>query len=110
MHGGMGMGIGSAIFEEMIIDETSGLIRNPNLLDYKMPTMMDLPDLECAFVESCEPQSAYGHKSLGEPPLIPIAPAIRNAVRMATGVGINTLPLTPKRLFIEFRRAGLIKG
>lgn len=108
VHGGMGMGIGWSIFEEMIIDETSGVVRNPNLLDYKMPTMMDLPALESAFVESCEPQSAYGHKSLGEPPIIPVAAAIRNAVRMATGVGINTLPLTPKRLFTEFRQAGLI--
>ncbi|MBV8041302.1 xanthine dehydrogenase molybdenum-binding subunit XdhA, partial [Pluralibacter sp.] len=108
VQGGMGMGIGWSIFEEMIIDETSGLVRNPNLLDYKMPTMMDLPPLESAFVDSCEPQSAYGHKSLGEPPIIPVAAAIRNAVRMATGVGINTLPLTPKRLFIEFRQAGLI--
>ena len=108
VHGGMGMGIGWALFEEMIIDETSGLVRNPNLLDYKMPTMLDLPALESAFVDSCEPQSAYGHKSLGEPPIIPVAAAIRNAVRMATGVGINTLPLTPKRLFTEFRQAGLI--
>lgn len=110
VHGGMGMGIGWSVFEEMIIDETSGLVRNPNLLDYKMPTMMDLPALESAFVDSCEPQSAYGHKSLGEPPLISVAAAIRNAVLMATGVGINTLPLTPKRLFTEFRQAGLIEG
>lgn len=110
VHGGMGMGIGWALFEEMIIDAQSGLVRNPNLLDYKMPTMPDLPDLQSAFVETQEPQSAYGHKSLGEPPIIPVAAAIRNAVKMATGVAINTLPLTPKRLFEEFHQAGLIKG
>ncbi|WEF29083.1 xanthine dehydrogenase molybdenum-binding subunit XdhA [Klebsiella aerogenes] len=108
VHGGMGMGIGWALFEEMIIDAESGIVRNPNLLDYKMPTMLDLPHLEGAFVETQEPQSAYGHKSLGEPPIIPVAAAIRNAVRMATGVAINTLPLTPKRLFDEFHQAGLI--
>ncbi len=108
VHGGMGMGIGWSIFEEMIIDEKTGVVRNPNLLDYKMPTMLDLPELECGFVDTHEPQSAYGHKSLGEPPIIPVAAAIRNAVRMATGVAINTLPLTPKRLFSEFREAGLI--
>lgn len=68
VHGGMGMGIGWALFEEMIIDAKSGVVRNPNLLDYKMPTMPDLPQLESAFVEINEPQSAYGHKSLGEPP------------------------------------------
>ncbi|WP_260861526.1 xanthine dehydrogenase molybdenum-binding subunit XdhA [Citrobacter sp. Marseille-Q6884] len=108
VHGGMGMGIGWSLFEEMIIDEQSGVVRNPNLLDYKMPTMPDLPQLESAFVETLEPQSAYGHKSLGEPPIIPVAAAIRNAVRMATGVAINTLPLTPKRLYEEFHQAGLI--
>ncbi len=79
----------------------------PDLLDYKMPTMPDLPQLESAFVEIDE-QSAYGHKSLGEPPIIPVAAAIRNAVKMATGVAINTLPLTPKRLYEEFHLAGLI--
>lgn len=108
VHGGMGMGIGWSLFEEIIIDADSGLVRNPNLLDYKMPTMPDLPPLECAFVETQEPQSAYGHKSLGEPPIIPVAAAIRNAVKMATGVSINTLPLTPKRLFEEFHQVGLI--
>ena len=108
VHGGMGMGIGWALFEEMIIDAESGIVRNPNLLDYKMPTMPDIPALESAFVETLEPQSAYGHKSLGEPPIIPVAAAIRNAVRMATGVAINTLPLTPKRLFESFQQAGLV--
>lgn len=86
VHGGMGMGIGWALFEEMIIDAKSGVVRNPNLLDYKMPTMPDLPQLESAFVEINEPQSAYGHKSLGEPPIIPVAAAIRNAVKMAIGL------------------------
>ena len=104
------MGIGWSLFEEMIIDADSGVVRNPNLLDYKMPTMLDLPELESAFVETLEPQSAYGHKSLGEPPIIPIAAAIRNAVKMATGVAVDTLPLTPKRLFEAFHEAGLIKG
>ncbi|AOP42089.2 xanthine dehydrogenase molybdenum-binding subunit XdhA [Edwardsiella piscicida] len=109
VHGGMGMGIGWALFEEMIIDEKSGVVRNPNLLDYKFPTCVDLPDLECAFVETVEPQSAYGHKALGEPPIISPGPAIRNAIRMATGVAINALPITPKTLYREFVQAGLIR-
>ncbi|WP_370547878.1 xanthine dehydrogenase molybdenum-binding subunit XdhA [Edwardsiella tarda] len=109
VHGGMGMGIGWALFEEMIIDERSGIVRNPNLLDYKFPTCVDLPDLECAFVETYEPQSAYGHKALGEPPIISPGPAIRNAIRMATGVAINALPITPKTLYREFVQAGLIR-
>jgi xanthine dehydrogenase molybdenum-binding subunit len=105
----MGMGIGWTLFEEMIIDEQSGIVRNNNLLDYKFPTILDLPELGCAFVETYEPQSAYGHKALGEPPLISPAPAIRNAIWMATGVKIDELPLTPKTLFRYFSQAGLIE-
>ncbi|ALP42682.1 xanthine dehydrogenase molybdenum-binding subunit XdhA [Aeromonas schubertii] len=109
VHGGMGMGIGWALFEEMIIDPKSGVVRNPNLLDYKFPTITDLPPLECDFVQTYEPQSVYGHKSLGEPPIISPAPAIRNAILMATGVAINTLPITPKSLYRAFVRAALIE-
>ncbi|KFK96403.1 MULTISPECIES: xanthine dehydrogenase molybdenum-binding subunit XdhA [unclassified Serratia (in: enterobacteria)] len=109
VHGGMGMGIGWTLFEEMIVDEKSGIVRNPNLLDYKFPTILDLPDLDCAFIETYEPQSAYGHKALGEPPLISPAPAIRNAIWLATGVKIDELPLTPKTLYRHFAQAGLLE-
>lgn len=65
------MAIGGALFEEMLIDSKTGVVLNDNLLDYKFPTILDLPDLQCAFVETYEPQSAYGNKSLnGEPPII----------------------------------------
>lgn len=52
VHGGMGMGIGWALYEELIVDEKSGIVRNANLLDYKMPTMLDLPELECVFIDT----------------------------------------------------------
>ncbi|KEY61018.1 xanthine dehydrogenase molybdenum-binding subunit XdhA [Serratia sp. DD3] len=109
VHGGMGMGIGWTLFEEMIVDEKTGIVRNNNLLDYKFPTILDLPDLDCEFIETYEPQSAYGHKALGEPPLISPAPAIRNAIWMATGVKIDDLPLTPKALYRHFVQAGLLE-
>ena len=109
VHGGMGMGIGWALYEELIIDPETGRVYNNNLLDYKFPTCCDIPDLECAFVETREPSGAYGNKSLGEPPIISPAPALRNAVLDATGVAVNAIPMTPKRLFTEFVRAGLIK-
>jgi xanthine dehydrogenase molybdenum-binding subunit len=69
---------------------------------------MDHPHLEVAFVENYEPTSAYGNKALGEPPTVPGAPAIRNAVLHATGVAINQLPLSPQVLFPAFKAAGLI--
>lgn len=66
----MGMGIGWALYEELLVDPATGRVHNNNLLDYKFPTTCDIPDLDCAFVETQEPSGVYGNKSLGEPPLI----------------------------------------
>ena len=108
VHGGMAMGIGAALFEVLMIDPDSGRIYNNNMLDYKVPTIMDIPDLEAAFVESHEPTHPYGSKSLGEPPVLSPAPAIRNAILDATGVAVNELPLNPKTLFRYFKKAGML--
>jgi len=108
VHGGMAMGIGAALYEELLIDPDSGRIYNNNLLDYKVPTIMDIPNLGAAFIETHEPTHPYGAKALGEPPIISPAPAIRNALLDATGVAVNNLPLSPKHLFNHFRSAGLL--
>ncbi|MDR1319570.1 MAG: xanthine dehydrogenase molybdenum-binding subunit XdhA [Treponema sp.] len=108
VHGGQSMAIGFGMFERLIYDPKTGKLLNDNLLDYKLPTILDHPRLEAEFVENPEPTSAYGTKALGEPPTVPGAAAIRNAVLNATGVGINRIPLTPHVLFEEFRAAGLI--
>jgi len=106
--GGMAMSIGAALYEKLMIDPDSGRIYNNNMLDYKIPTIMDIPDLGVAFVETNEPTHPYGSKSLGEPPVLSPAPAIRNAVLDATGVAVNELPLNPKTLYKYFKNAGLI--
>ncbi|SBW12605.1 xanthine dehydrogenase, molybdenum binding subunit [uncultured Eubacteriales bacterium] len=108
VHGGMSMSIGFGLSEQLLYDEKTGKPLNDNLLDYKLSTMMDHPHLEAQFVENPEPTSAYGTKALGEPPTVPAAPAIRNAVLNATGVAINTLPLNPHHLIPAFKEAGLI--
>ena len=108
VHGGMSMGIGYALSEQELFDSRSGRTLNNNLLDYKLSTFMDHPHLEAQFVENAEPTSAFGTKALGEPPACPVAPAIRNAVLHATGVAINTAPMTPHVLFEEFSKNGLI--
>jgi xanthine dehydrogenase molybdenum-binding subunit len=108
VHGGMSMAIGFGLYERFIYDPKTGELLNGNLLDYKLPTILDHPRLEARFVENYEPTSPYGTKALGEPPTVPGAPAIRNAVLYATGVGINKIPMTPHLLFEEFRAAGLL--
>ncbi len=109
VHGGMSMAIGYGLSEQLLFDKKTGKPLNGNLLDYKLSTTMDHPHLEAQFVENYEPTSAYGTKALGEPPATSGAPAIRNAVLNATGVEIDSAPLTPHILFERFREEGLIK-
>jgi len=106
VHGGMSMGLGYGLSEQMIIDRENGQIKNTNLLDYKLLSAMDHPDLGTAFVENAEPTSPFGTKALGEPPVLPVAPAIRNAFLDATGVAINDLPLKPQACADALRKAG----
>ena len=109
VHGGMSMGIGYGLSEQLLFDEKTGRPLNNNLLDYKLSTFMDHPNLEAEFVENYEPTSAFGTKALGEPPACSPAPAIRNAIYHATGVAINQAPITPHVLFAKFTEAGLIQ-
>ena len=108
VHGGMSMAIGYGLSEQLLYDKKTGRPLNNNLLDYKLSTTMDHPHLEAQFVENYEPTSAYGTKALGEPPATSGAPAIRNAMLNATGVEIDSIPLTPHVLFERFREEGLI--
>ena len=108
VHGGMSMGMGYGVSEQLILDEKTGRPLNGNLLDYKLMTMLDTPDIKADFVEMDDPMGPFGNKALGEPPAIPGAPAIRNAVLHATGVAFNEIPLTPQRLIDGFKKAGLI--
>lgn len=108
VQGGMSMAIGYGLSEQMLVDPRTGRLRNGTLLDYKLPTMLDAPDLAVDFVEIEEPTGPFGNKALGEPPAIPCAPAIRNAVLHATGVAINEIPLSPQRVVEAFGAAGLL--
>lgn len=109
VEGGMSMGIGYALSEVQLIDEKTGRILNDNFLDYKLSTTLDHPDLCVKFIENPEPTSPFGTKALGEPPVCPVAPAIRNAVMQATGVSVNELPLRPAKLYESFCKAGIIQ-
>lgn len=107
VHGGMSMGLGYGLSEQLLFD-AKGRPLNDNLLDYKLPTAMDTPDLHVEFVEINDPTGPFGNKALGEPPAIPVAPAIRNAVLNATGVAVDSLPMDPQKLVAHFKAAGLI--
>ncbi|EJP6471638.1 xanthine dehydrogenase molybdenum-binding subunit XdhA [Clostridium botulinum] len=108
VHGGVSMALGFALSEKFIINEKTGAIINNNLLHYKLPTIMDTPKINCEFVNTYDPTSSYGQKSLGESTTISPAPAIRNAVLNATGVAFSKLPMDSQTVFEKFKEVGLI--
>jgi xanthine dehydrogenase molybdenum-binding subunit len=108
VHGGISMGLGYGLTEYLMFDPKTGRMLNDNLLDYKLMTAMDTPEMSSAFVMPNDPTGPYGNKALGEPPTIPVAPALRNALLNATGVAINSNPLDPQKLFYAFKEANLI--
>ncbi len=97
MQGSMMMGMGEALMEQIIYDN-KGRIVNANLAEYKIPTALDMPHLDAIIVESNEPHGPYGAKEVGEGAIMPVIPAILNALYDATGIRIDELPVTPERL------------
>ncbi|MDX1701374.1 MAG: molybdopterin cofactor-binding domain-containing protein, partial [Melioribacteraceae bacterium] len=98
-HGGIMQGIGFALMEERIMDYNNGKMLNTNMHAYKMPTMMDSPEIEVIIVsENDENANNMGVKGIGEPAIIPTAAAIANAVFNATGVRVKSLPITPDKV------------
>jgi CO/xanthine dehydrogenase Mo-binding subunit len=99
LEGGILQGVGFALFEERVLDESLGLPLNPTMHDYKIPTLADLPAIEAFFVAGADTVANHtGAKGLAEPPIIGTAPAIANAVADAIGVEVLELPLTPWRV------------
>ena len=99
LEGGIIQGIGLALFEERVIDERLGLPLNANLHDYKVPTMADIPEIDASCLDTVDTvANPIGARGLAEPPVIPTAPAIANAVVDALGVSVNEIPLTPWRV------------
>src|SRR5690606_5068801 len=101
IHGGIAQGIGLALMEEYLPGRTE------NLHDYLIPTFGDVPEIEIHLVEDPEPLGPYGAKGIGEPALVPTAPAIFGAIRHATGVVVRQAPALPHRLRALIKEAGL---
>jgi CO/xanthine dehydrogenase Mo-binding subunit len=99
------MGLGHALFDEMVFD--NGQIVNGTLLDYQVPSIRDMPDkISPIIIESAHHTGPFGAKGVGETGIIPMAPAVANAVRNAVGVRITRLPLTPERVLTAITAGG----
>jgi xanthine dehydrogenase YagR molybdenum-binding subunit len=104
MEGGIIQGIGMALYEQRVVDGRLGVSLNPNLGDYKIPTIRDVPDIELVlFNAPNEAANTLGALGAGEPPIIPTPGAIANAVAHALGCQVVGLPLTPDRVLDMLR-------
>ena len=103
VEGALVMGVGTALFEKMELEE--GRVKNRSFADYKIPSALDAPEMIPIIVEEPHSQGPYGAKGLGEPALAPTAAAIANAIYAAVGVRIKDLPITPEKIL-----EGLKKG
>lgn len=100
-QGGCAMGIGYAIMEEVELNK--GSIKNTNFSNYIIPTSKDVPKIKSFFVEDLEKTGPYGAKGLGEPVMIPTAPAILNAIYDAVGVRLCDLPATCDKVLLAIK-------
>jgi 4-hydroxybenzoyl-CoA reductase subunit alpha len=107
LEGSMCQALGETMFEEVLFDEKGNIV-NDNLGDYKIPTYLDVPDLSAVPVESYEPNGPFGAKEAGEGCILPVIPAILNAVFDACGVMIMDLPITSEKIYtaLQAKKAG----
>ena len=102
--GGVYMGLGEALMEEQsfrrLPEKLSGALvhRAPSMLDYKSLTSLDMPEVEVALIEDPDPNCPYGAKEVGQGPLLPVMPAVANAIFDAVGVRVDEIPITPDKV------------
>jgi CO/xanthine dehydrogenase Mo-binding subunit len=97
IQGGTAQGIGWALYEGYLYDE-QGQMLNPTLLDYKLPTALDVPPIEAVIVEVPYPKHPFGLRGVGEMPILPPPAAIANAIHRAVGIRADRLPMTPAHI------------
>jgi CO/xanthine dehydrogenase Mo-binding subunit len=103
IEGGIYMALGEILMEEMAYTR-QGLLKNPNLLDYKIPTSLDMPEIEQYIIESAEKTGPFGAKEAGQGPLLPVIPAFNNALYDAIGIRFDEVPVTPDKILRALER------
>jgi xanthine dehydrogenase YagR molybdenum-binding subunit len=106
VEGGIIQAIGHTLSEQRLLDPASGAVLTQTLDAYKLPTIADVPEIVCEFVDEPDAHlTNLGSKGLGEPPIIPTAAAIANAIRDATGADVRSLPVTREEMLRALREA-----
>jgi xanthine dehydrogenase YagR molybdenum-binding subunit len=99
VEGGIIQGVGHTLSELRLVDPVSGEILTTSLDAYKLPTIADVPEIVSELIDVPDTQlTSLGAKGIGEPPIVPVAPAIANAIRDATGAEVRSLPITREEM------------
>lgn len=106
VEGSVYMGLGEVLMEEQVFRK--GVHKMPSMLEYKSPTTLETPEIHTILVESDDPEGPFGAKEAGQGPLLPIIPAVANAVYDAVGVRIDEIPISPEKVVkaLELARQG----
>ena len=107
IEGGIYMGLGEALMEEMAYRENRHVVHKiPSLLEYKSPTTLEMCDVVTYIIEDPDPNGPYGAKEVGQGPLLPVMPAVANAVYDAVGVRVDEVPITPEKVLKALKKRG----
>ncbi len=106
VEGSVYMGLGEVLMEEQVFRK--GVHKIPSMLEYKSPTTLETPEIHTILVETDDPDGPFGAKEAGQGPLLPVIPAVANAVWNAVGVRVDEIPITPDKVLkgLELRRQG----
>lgn len=104
VEGGVYMGLGEALMEEMTYRTNRNVVHKfPSLLEYKSPTTLEMCDVKTYLIEDADPNGPFGAKEVGQGPLLPVMPAVANAVYDAVGVRVDEVPITPEKVLAALR-------
>ncbi len=104
VEGSVYMGLGEALMEEMIYRANRNVVHKfPSLLEYKSPTTLEMCDVVTYLIEDADPNGPFGAKEVGQGPLLPVMPAIANAIYDAVGVRIDEIPITPEKVLAALK-------
>lgn len=104
VEGSIVMGLGEALLEAQ--DFRGGLLKSPSLLEQRVPTILEIPEIHTFLIETVDPEGPFGAKEVGQGPLLPVAPALANALYDAIGVRIDEVPMTPDKILRALEEQG----
>ena len=106
LQGGVAQAIGYSLTEDYVIDTRTGVLQSDNFNTYKLPSALDMPEVEVVIYEDPAPSGPFGARGVGHGTMVAVTPAILNAIYDATGVLVTEAPATPERILAGLKKGG----